>query len=816
MNKIDLNNISDLETFDIKGYIFKILAYWKLFIASIIIALLIANFYTKRKKRLYRLETIITVKDEQNPLFSSNTNIMFNWGGASDEVETIITILNSRKHNEKVINKLHYYIDYLQKGKYYFKDVYGKNNFEVVLDSNYNQLKNIPIKLNFLPNNQVNVSIDFEDIEDIYTQNYTTTKTTYFNKSANNFEKKYTINSWIISDYFKFKIVKSNTLDKLDNQEFYIKFNDYNSTVKKYQNISVKSHKKGTSIINLGFTGTNKNKIVDFLNTTVDVLNQDQKELKIQYAIKTKKYIDSFFNVAANNLSTIEKDLGDYKQKNQIYDLSLQGQAFFGEVSALEKQATEIKDRIFYYNNLKKYINNAKQLQSIPAPAIVSIEDPTIPKYVNQLITLSKSRETLEQTVNKDYPPLKNLVSEIESTKSVLQENLNTLKATMQEKLKSVNNQLSKNKAKLSKLPKKEQGLIKYKRNYNITALNYEYLKQKQYEAGTVIAANISNIKVIESAKDTGEASIYPKPMFNYLLAFAIGLFLPLLFVLIKEFLDNKIHTVEDIENNYSIPVLGVIGKNTAKNNLAVFLKPKSTIAESFRAIRSNIQFLFKEKNKKNRTIVVTSSISGEGKTLCSMNIATVFALSEKKTILLGFDLRKPKIFDDFGLTNKEGMSNYLIGQKTLEEVTIKTQISNLDLILSGPTPPNPSELILNELTEDLFKTLKEKYDYIIVDTPPIGLVADALELFKYSDANIYVIRQGYSQKGMPKMIDDKYKNREVENISFILNDFVVNNKYGYGTGYGYGYGYGYGNNAYGYHQNDEKKSFFQKLFKRK
>ncbi|HIP26944.1 MAG TPA: sugar transporter, partial [Flavobacteriaceae bacterium] len=165
---------------------------------------------------------------------------------------------------------------------------------------------------------------------------------------------------------------------------------------------------------------------------------------------------------------------------------------------------------------------------------------------------------------------------------------------------------------------------------------------------------------------------------------------------------------------------------------------------------------------------------------------------------------------------NKEGMSNYLIGQKTLEEVTIKTQISNLDLILSGPTPPNPSELILNELTEDLFKTLKEKYDYIIVDTPPIGLVADALELFKYSDANIYVIRQGYSQKGMPKMIDDKYKNREVENISFILNDFVVNNKYGYGTGYGYGYGYGYGNNAYGYHQNDEKKSFFQKLFKRK
>jgi capsular exopolysaccharide synthesis family protein len=815
MERLDLDNIGNLDNFDIKAYIFKVLSYWKLFIISIIIALLVANYITKRKKKQYKLKSVITVKDEQNPLFSSTTNIMFNWGGASDEVETIITILGSRKHNEKVVTKLKYYIDYLQKGEYFFNDVYGLNNFKIKLDTNFYQLKNIPIKLDFKANNKVIVSVDFKDVKKLTAQNYTNFKTISLAKPNTFFKKEYDINNWITSDYFKFKIVNKSDGNH-NNQTYYIRFNDYNQTVKKYQNLIIKNLKKGTSIISLEYIGTNKKRIVDFLNTTVDVLNHDQKHQKIQYAIKTKKYIDSFFNVAANSLTNIEKNLGDYKQRNKIYDLSIQGQSFFSQISELEKQAVEIKDRIFYYENLKKYINNTQELANIPAPAMVAMEDQTIPKYVNQLVALSKTKESLEINLNTDHPSLKNINQEINATKSVLQENLNTLKSTMQNKLASINKQLSKFKGKLSTLPKKEQGLIKYQRNYNITALNYEYLKQKQYEAGTAIAANISNIKILENAKDTGETPIYPKPLFNYLIALVLGLFLPLLYVIIKEFLDNKIHTVEDIENNYSIPVLGVIGKNTAKNNLAVFLKPKSTIAESFRAIRSNIQFLFKEKNKDNRTIVVTSSISGEGKTLCSINIATVFAMSNKKTILLGLDLRKPKIFDDFELTNKEGMTNYLIGQKTLEEVTIKTQIPNLDLILSGPTPPNPSELILNELTEELFKTLKEKYDYIIVDTPPIGLVADALELFKYSDANIYVIRQGYTQKGMPKMIDDKYKNGEVKNISYILNDFVVNNKYGYGNGYGYGYGYGYGNNAYGYHQNEEKKSFFKRLFNRK
>ena len=198
--------------------------------------------------------------------------------------------------------------------------------------------------------------------------------------------------------------------------------------------------------------------------------------------------------------------------------------------------------------------------------------------------------------------------------------------------------------------------------------------------------------------------------------------------------------------------------------DLAVFHKPNSTIAESFRALRSNIQFLFK-RDSKSKTIVITSSVSKEGKTMAAINMATVFALSGKKTILVGFDLRKPKMHEDFGIDNTYGIVNYLIGEKKLNEVIVKTEIQNLDIIPSGPVPPNPSEIILSDATDDLFKTLKEDYEYIIIDTPPVGLVADSLELFQYSDAIIYMIRHNYSEKGMPKMIDDKYVHGEVKNI---------------------------------------------------
>ena len=242
---------------------------------------------------------------------------------------------------------------------------------------------------------------------------------------------------------------------------------------------------------------------------------------------------------------------------------------------------------------------------------------------------------------------------------------------------------------------------------------------------------------------------------------------------------------------------------------MVAFEKPKSAVAESFRAIRSSLQFIYKNQKDANgsKTLMFTSSISGEGKTFCSINTATVYALSGKKTVIVGLDLRKPKIFDDFDVKNDIGAVNYLINDGNLEDITRKTHIPNLDIILSGPIPPNPSELLMSKRMSALIAELKTKYDMIILDTSPLGLVTDALELSQHADATIYMVRLNYTKKGMLSMVNSKYKKGELKNVNLLLN-FYRHKK---GAGYGYGYGYGYG--AYGdsYLEN-EKRGFFYKI----
>ena len=243
------------------------------------------------------------------------------------------------------------------------------------------------------------------------------------------------------------------------------------------------------------------------------------------------------------------------------------------------------------------------------------------------------------------------------------------------------------------------------------------------------------------------------------MMALMVGFFTPMFLIFIIFLLDNTIHGSDEVVQLSKIPILGLIGKYHYKNNLVVFERPKSAVAESFRAIRSSLQFFYsKQQQEEGRTLMVTSSVSGEGKTFCSINMATAYALSGKTTILLGLDLRKPKIFGDFNITNDKGIVNYLIDDETLDSVTFKTHIENLSVIPSGPIPPNPSELLMSERLTNLITHLRQHYDIIILDTPPLGLVADALQLSSFADATIFMIRLDYTKKGMLQLVNAKYR----------------------------------------------------------
>ena len=795
---------------DIKDYIFRIISNWMWFLAAIIIALGIAYYFNISTQRIYGLQTTIAVKEKQNPLFSSGTNIAFNWGGVSDKVESIRKSLTSRSHNEKVVKRLKFYIEYLKEGQFRNEDAYGHTNFEILLQPNQYQLINTLVKIDFIDDEKFELTVNFEDDTTYNLINYKDDSVKKFEFDNATFSQIFSIDEYINLPFLKAQISILDKSKTLKGKSFFIQFRTINYATGKYKNVRAKGL-SGTSLIELSLTGSNKKRIVDYLNTTVKVLGEYELEQKTNYAYSTKKFIDAQFKNTSDSLKQIETNIESFKQQNSIYNLSAEAGEIFSQTLGLDKMQQQLTDRVTYFENLEDYIRSNSNYSKIPAPAIINIEDGSISGMVGKLTALSIQKGKLEKEVTINHPSLKLINEELETARTVLLENLSSLKGATNISLANSKKRLSSYNYQLKKLPNKEQKLLNYQRKYSLTESNFVFLMQKRYEAEIAIAASVSDISVLDTAKDTGQGAILPRKSFNYMIALLLGTILPLFVIIAKEILGSKIHTAEDIEKISPIPILGVVGRNTARNNLAVFLKPKSTVSESFRALRSNIQFLFSRKTRdKCKTVVVTSSVSGEGKTFVSINLATVFALGGKKTILVGLDLRKPKIFEDFEITNDIGVVNYLIGEESRENIIQKSMIPNLDVITSGPVPPNPSELLISPATEELINSLKEEYDYIVLDTPPIGLVSDAIELVKYADSTIYIVKQGYSQKGMLKMINDKYRKQEISNISIVLNDFKVKSKYGYG----YGYGYGYSKYANAYHE-VENKSVFSKLFKR-
>ncbi len=574
----------------------------------------------------------------------------------------------------------------------------------------------------------------------------------------------------------------------------------------------MKSDDKGSSIITLGMQGTNKARMVEYLNSTVKMLIKRQLDSKNQFATNTIQFIDSTLVAMEAQLKETTNELKSFRKDKNIYDIEGDGSKFSDKVLEYDVQKDELSRKLAYYNSLKSYLKNSVDYAKLPAPSVAGIEDPNIVTNISRLISLSTQRSEMAYAV-KSEKIFKDFDNQMEAVKKVLLENIATAKTSLQYDMALVQSKINEAESTIKQLPEDQQELIKIKRKYDLSDNIYSTFLQKRSEADIVKAANLSDIHFIDPAKDIGGGLIGPRTSVNYVLALFLGLLFPLLLVFGIFFINNSIQNTEDISRLTQIPLIGVIGLSKDTTDLAVFSKPKSALSESFRAIRSSLQYLYKQQQLEGaKTLMITSSVSGEGKTFCSLNIATVFALSEKKTVIIGLDLRKPKLFGEFNLANDVGVVNYLIKQKTVDEIINSTHIPFLDVILSGPIPPNPAEMIMSDGMKELIDELKKKYDYIILDTPPVGLVSDALELAQYCDVTLYIVRQNFTKKDMITLLNNRVKRGELNNTSIILNGFQ--NKAKYGAGYGYGYGYGYGTTTYsnGYNDEDKPKNIVEKV----
>jgi len=802
-------DISDVHsTFDFKSFLFKLISYWPLFLISLAIGFSIAFYINVRKLPIYQMDNMISIKDDQNPFFTTNTSLTFNWGGTTDKVNTSIITLRSRSHNEKVVERLQFYLKYYKDGKYQQVDAYKNTPFIVDLDTSKFQIINKQIKVVFKDSINFTLSALFNE-GNVILQNYHTKQKKGIYRDQEEFKANYKLGELIDLPFFQGKIMPNVENRVRPNTPYYFSFLNFDSAVKSFLKINISPVSKGSSVLRLSLLGKNKKRIVDYLNSSVDVLSEDMLERKNLFATKTIKFIDSSLNDKTKELIDVEEELNKFKSKNNIYDLDVEGKDITEKLNILDLKEDAINKELNYYNVLENYLISRNDYREVPAPSVAGIEEKSIIDGVGRIIVLAEERNKLEYSYKDGAPIFKDIDRQINAVKDILIENISSSKSLKNQELSKIKNDIYRFESEIQKLPKEQQELLKIERRYNLSEGSYNLFLAKRSEAGLVKAANVSDVLVIDSAKDTGGGKVGPNTQLNYILAFLFGLLTPLLVVFLRVFFDTKISSVKDIERLSKIPVLGVIGKSRLSNNLAVLTKPKSSIAEAFRGVRSSLQFLYKKQGLEGaKTVLITSSISGEGKTFCSINIASVFSLSKKKTVVVGLDLRKPKIFGDFNINNSIGVVNYLIHDASLKDIIQKTEFENLDVITSGPIPPNPSELLMSESMEELIAELKKEYDYIILDSPPLGLVADALELTKFVDATIYMVRQGYTKKGMFNMINERYKKGEVSNISFVLNFYKDKEKYGYGYGYGYG---AYGNS---YHENDDKKSIIDRIKK--
>ncbi|MDT8346458.1 MAG: polysaccharide biosynthesis tyrosine autokinase, partial [Flavobacteriaceae bacterium] len=577
--------------------------------------------------------------------------------------------------------------------------------------------------------------------------------------------------------------------------EYFFRFLSFHSVVNRFKNMNVNPKTPGSSVLSLSLSGTNKTKLVDYLNTCVEVLSEDQLERKNLFATRTIEFIDKNLQDKADELKQIEEQLKEFRQKNPTY-IDTENASINERLTALEIQKRAVEQKVDYYNTLESYLKADKNDYSgVQAPSVVGIEEANIVQNVAKILELSERRKRFEYSAREGTLILKEVDRDIQSVKDVLFENIITSRQLLNKEINRINSEMYRVNQQFVSLPQEQQDLLNIQRRYDINERLYNNFLAKRSEAGIVKAANVSDIMVIDEAKDTGGGRIGPQTQINYIIALMFGFFVPFTVLFLITFFDTKIDNPQMLERITSIPLIAVISKySRAKNNLVVYEHPQEPISEAFRGLRSSLYFNFrKQKIEGAKTILVTSTIPGEGKTFTSINVATVLAMGNKKTLLVGFDMRKPKIFDDFGLDNSVGVVDYLVDKKPLDEVIRKTSIPNLDLITSGMVPRNPSELLMSESLEEFMEEIKREYEFIVFDTPPVTLVTDASELFRFTDVSLYVVRQAYTPKGMLQHINEQYQKGQTGVIFTLFNYYKKSRRYGYGYGYGYNYSYGYG-----------------------
>ncbi|MDQ7947339.1 MAG: polysaccharide biosynthesis tyrosine autokinase [Pedobacter sp.] len=776
---------------DIDFYkIFKVfLSRWYWIAGCVIIAMVIAKINVLYTLPIYQTYGSLKLEDA-NPAISSSNNLSAQMYTYTDRIQNEGFVIRSNDVLLNAIGNLDYKISYYLKGRIKTSESYPNKPFSIVI-----------LKQD---------SVDFS--RDIYQITPVNARTFSIRTSENGPKKEYHYNEVINLGKMAFKV----TSRVPDKGEYSFKFNTKEDFIGRAGRIDVGEAAKYTNVMNISITDPNPVFAADVLNQIMKEYIKYDLEQKRRSARQTIEFIESQMNLVLQKADTAGTQLAEFKQKNNITDLSSSAQMTSTQIASLESQKSALNLQLIGINQLEDQVRNSRNRIEINSSLEGDVSG-LLASLIAQLNSLILSRESKLTQFNPNSEPILELNRQINEAKAAIRNNIRALKERQLKSIGLINSQLGQAQQTLNQLPSKEKKYVQYESN---TAVNNEVLKllrQKKLEAEMNAAAVVPGASIVNLAyPNHNEISAGPSKIYSF--AAMIGLSCGIGLILLVRFLNPYIYDKETVEGLTNTPIIGVIRKfpdyiDKDSRQALSLAKPKSVFAESVRSVRTNLSFL--AANKKSKTICVTSEVSGEGKSFVTVNLAGTLALIDKKVILIAADLRRSKLHKVFGSDNKIGLSSYLSGQKTLEEVMIHDSIHNIDFIPSGPVPPNPSELLHTENMKELLNLLAPRYDYVLVDTAPVGLVSDAIPLIRQSDVNLFVIRSGKSQfraAAIPERLSREYG---LSNLAIVLNAFgddALHSNY-----YTTDYSRGGGNSTYyysdysgyagsGYYDEDPKK----------
>ncbi len=784
MEKLDLSQLDNEEkALEIRYVIAKYIRYWPWYILFIFIFLISTFLFHRYTVDEYEVTGSMIIKTNTSPearildrsnIFSSGINL-----------ENDILRLRSKNLAHEALQKVHFDVEYFAKTNIKAIELYDRSPIRIDVDWNHLQVTDTPSELQILSEQNFKIVPETSGFMD-------------FNSAMaagdeSIFNKTFTFGEEIETSRSKFTVFLVNPSRAGES----IVFNLKNPAVLEDQlgrSIDVSLVNEYSSVLRLSTNTKVVEKGRDYINALMtSYIDYDLNE-KNRIQENTIKFIEEQLGFLEDSLKNKEQELQNFKVENKMLDVSAEFSNILTKMNTLDEMSAELDYQLKYFEQIRQYMEQkSKDFSDVIAPSIIGVPDPLLNGLIQTLVTLSQDRRKLLATVNENHPEVSKIDVQMEKVQESLFENVVNLIANTQQKKVNIQNDIDFYDSQFSTLPESESQYTGIFREFKLRESLYTYLLEKRAEAGIAMASNVSDNSILDPAKRG--TLIFPKKQQNYGLAIVLGFLIPFGFIVVKDIFDDTIKDQRDLKKNFMIPQLGIIGYSQKGTNQVVLEHPKSAVAESFRSLRSAITYLASGKNTKK--ILVTSSVSGEGKTFTSLNLASAMALGSKKTIVVGGDLRRPKLASYFGHSDKIGLSTYLIGKVEAEDIIFKSQHENLYFVPSGVIPPNPAELLQTQKLKDFLQYLEDRFDVVIFDTPPMGLVSETIDLMRLFDINLYVVRQSYTVKDHLVMINDLFNNKQVKNVYGVFNG-IINSGYHY-EGYNYGYG-----NTYLYSQNNK------------